>query len=97
MRSPRTAPPLNGLVGSMHKTATVFPLDLSFVIRLSIRLLLPAPGGPVIPIRWALPVLGYSSERISFFSWELFSIREIIEAIFLKFRVQSPFRLFRLL
>ena len=90
MRSPSTAPPLNGLVGSIHRTATVFLTVLSFVIRLSIRLLFPAPGGPVMPILRALPVLGYKSERIFFFLGELFSIREIIEAIYLKFRVKSP-------
>ena len=49
MRSPRMAPPENGLVGSMAMMPTVLPcLRYSFA-SLSVSVLLPAPGGPVMP------------------------------------------------
>ena len=49
MRSPRMAPPEKGLVGSTAMMPTVFPrLRYSLAI-LSVMVLLPAPGGPVMP------------------------------------------------
>ena len=58
-RSPRTAPPLNGLVGSTAMTPTVNGRDafLSLATSRSTSVLLPAPGGPVTPTRYARPVL----------------------------------------
>src|SRR5206468_275395 len=56
MRSPSTAPPLNGLDGS---TATM-PMRRSAArrcaVRRSVSVDLPAPGGPVTPTTWAWPV-----------------------------------------
>ena len=50
IRSPKIAPPEYGLVGSIATIPTVLPrLRNSFAI-LSVRVDLPAPGGPVIPI-----------------------------------------------
>src|SRR4051794_298400 len=49
-RSPRMAPPVNGLVGSTAITPTVLPCARATAINRSIKVLLPAPGGPVIPI-----------------------------------------------
>ena len=48
-RSPRIAPPLNGLVGSTAIMPTVWPAPRSAAIRRSTSVLLPAPGGPVTP------------------------------------------------
>ena len=50
MRSPRTAPPENGLVGSTAITATLLPFPRYTDMRLFVSELFPAPGGPVIPI-----------------------------------------------
>jgi hypothetical protein len=55
-RSPNSAPPENGLVGSTATTATVSPrARYSFAICVT-SVLLPAPGGPVMPNRNARPV-----------------------------------------
>ena len=49
-------------------STAMMPTDLLFSTNvaqsLSTNVDLPAPGGPVIPIESALPVLGYSSARI---------------------------------
>src|SRR5438445_551012 len=58
MRSPRIAPPVNGLVGSTATTPSVFPRPRMCAISRSTSVLFPAPGLPVIPMSWARPVLG---------------------------------------
>src|SRR4051794_25818942 len=55
-RSPRSAPPVNGLVGSIAITPTVRPEALSSDVIRSTSVLFPAPGGPVTPTRYARPV-----------------------------------------
>ena len=49
IRSPRTAPPVKGLVGSTATTPTVAPLFRIAAVSRSTSVLFPAPGGPVIP------------------------------------------------
>ncbi len=48
--SPSIAPPVKGLVGSMAITPTLFPSRLMDLTSLSVRVLFPAPGGPVMPM-----------------------------------------------
>ena len=50
IRSPKIAPPEYGLVGSIATIPTVLPRLRYSLANLSVRVLLPAPGGPVIPI-----------------------------------------------
>src|SRR5262249_52224134 len=79
-RSPSTAPPLNGLVGSTAITPTVGnesrPDEASLcepcgrpvrnaVTSRSTSVLFPAPGGPVTPTRYALPVRPKCRRRTS--------------------------------
>jgi len=54
--SPNKAPPVNGLVGSMAMIPTVFPCPRKILVILSVTVLFPEPGGPVIPITRAFPV-----------------------------------------
>jgi len=54
-RSPRSAPPVIGDDGSTAMTATDRPTRRSSAIRAATRVDFPAPGGPVIPTRWADP------------------------------------------
>src|SRR6266403_1323890 len=56
MRSPRIAPPVNGLVGSTARTPTVFPWERRWATSRSTSVLFPAPGLPVIPTICARPV-----------------------------------------
>ena len=49
IRSPRTAPPVNGLVGSTATTLTVAPVFRITAVSRSTSVLFPAPGGPVMP------------------------------------------------
>src|SRR5664280_2251658 len=62
-RSPRTAPPVIGLDGSTATTATGRPARRSSAINAATRVLLPAPGGPVIPMSCARPASGYRRRR----------------------------------
>src|SRR5450759_3093624 len=62
-RSPRTAPPVIGLDGSTATTATGRPARRSSAINAATSVLLPAPGGPVIPMSWARPASGYRRRR----------------------------------
>lgn len=55
IRSPRTAPPENGLDGSIATTPTLFPSLRAWVIIRSTSVDFPAPGGPVTPITTAFP------------------------------------------
>jgi len=45
-------------VGSIASTATFFPMDVRNVPKASMKVLLPTPGTPVIPIRIELPLNG---------------------------------------
>src|SRR2546428_254715 len=51
IRSPSSAPPVNGLVGSTATTPTERRWARNRWIRASVSVLLPAPGGPVMPPR----------------------------------------------
>ena len=57
-RSPSSAPPVIGLDGSTAITATVRPALRTSAISDATSVDLPAPGGPVIPTRCALPAIG---------------------------------------
>src|SRR5215831_12923770 len=57
-RSPRIAPPLNGLVGSTASTPTSPPVARSRPTSWSVSVDFPAPGAPVMPIDHAFPVRG---------------------------------------
>ena len=56
--SPRIEPPLRVLEGSTASTATRRPSSVRTVPKASMKVLLPTPGTPVMPIRWARPVRG---------------------------------------
>src|SRR5581483_2722719 len=75
MRSPKTAPPEYGLLGSTAITPTVFPSFRSSFVSLSQRVLLPAPGGPVTPRISARPVRGNNSRSSGSASGWRFSIQ----------------------
>jgi len=49
MRSPKSAPPLKGLLGSTEMMATVRPRLRACLVSAAIRVLLPLPGAPVTP------------------------------------------------
>ena len=48
-------------VGSTASTATLWPRSVRDLPRLSIKVLLPTPGTPVIPTRWESPVSDISA------------------------------------
>src|SRR5579872_2219732 len=77
MRSPRTAPPVNGLVGSTATTPTRRPSRRIVPTSAAISVLLPAPGGPVTPTTYARPVWGCSSRSTATASAGRFSTSEI--------------------
>ena len=58
IRSPSSAPPRNGELGSIDSTATVRSRSRWRRISAPISVDLPAPGGPVKPTTEALPVCG---------------------------------------
>ena len=58
IRSPSSAPCVNGLDGSTETTPTVFPSGRTCATSAAIRLDLPTPGGPVMPTACARPVCG---------------------------------------
>ena len=64
MRSPRMAPPVMRLVGSTAMIATVLPWRRRASASASTSVLLPAPGGPVMPTMRAWPAQGASSARV---------------------------------
>ena len=51
--SPSTAPPVIGLEGSIATTATRWPASTQDSMSRPVRVLFPAPGGPVTPTMWA--------------------------------------------
>src|SRR5262245_13766185 len=55
MRSPSSAPPVNGLVGSTATTPTFLPAARQAPASSEISVDFPAPGGPVTPTRCAFP------------------------------------------
>ncbi len=59
IRSPSSAPPVNGDVGSTATTATRRPWDRKVATTRSVTVDLPAPGGPVSPMRRARPSCGW--------------------------------------
>jgi hypothetical protein len=61
IRSPRSAPPVNGEVGSTATMPTRFPSARRARVRAVVIVLFPAPGGPVSPTRRARPTSGFSS------------------------------------
>src|ERR1035437_3723435 len=52
-----------GLDGSTATTATGRPARRSSAMSDATSVLLPAPGGPVMPINWACPAIGYRRRR----------------------------------
>src|SRR5688572_20601510 len=78
IRSPRTAPRLKAEDGSTQRTPIFFPDCTSNPISASTIVLLPAPGGPVIPIIFAADELMDCS--ISSCPGSSFSINEILLA-----------------
>ena len=56
--SPRILPFERSLLGSMANTAILCPSLVRNLPKASMKVLFPAPGTPVIPIRTDLPVLG---------------------------------------
>ena len=56
MRSPRSAPPVNGDVGSTAITPTESPAERYAAAMRAVSVLLPAPGGPVMPMRRPRPM-----------------------------------------
>ena len=64
-RSPRIAPPVNGLDGSTATTATVLPRSRKPRIIADTSVDLPAPGGPVTPITCAVPWCAAMALRIA--------------------------------
>lgn len=54
------------LLGSMANTATFFPWDVNCFPKLSIKVLFPTPGTPVIPILTELFAWGKQPSKISF-------------------------------
>src|SRR5919108_6547417 len=59
-RSPSRAPPVIGDDGSTATTATGRSASRRTPISAATNVDLPAPGGPVIPTRWAFPATWYS-------------------------------------
>ena len=63
--SPRMEPPVRMLEGSTAVTASFRPSSTSIMPRASMRVLLPAPGTPVMPTRMAPPAWGRMRVRSS--------------------------------
>src|SRR5690606_1587916 len=78
MRSPSTAPRLNGEEGSTQSTPTLFPLEQNSLIIASTNVLLPAPGGPVTPM--ILDDGGGSDFNNCSYPSNSFSMRDIVLA-----------------
>src|SRR5881396_2329219 len=77
IRSPSTAPPVYGDVGSTATTPTFRSRLRYFLTSRLIRELFPTPGGPVNPTIWARPVCGKIRARASVASGSSSSISEI--------------------
>src|SRR5690348_9783233 len=79
--SPSIAPPVIWLVGSIARTALLYPSLFSSRLVRFIRVLLPAPAGPVIPIFMDLPECLKIFFMMSLASFSLFSIIDMARAI----------------
>src|SRR5436309_878189 len=79
-RSPKSAPPVNGLLGSTATTPTVLPPRRSDAVQTSTSVLLPTPGGPVTPIRYARPARGCSARSTAWPSGSPSSTNEMSRA-----------------
>src|SRR5881396_1301027 len=77
IRSPSTAPPVYGDVGSTATTPTFRSRLRYFLTSRLIKELFPTPGGPVNPTTWARPVCGKIRARASVASGSSSSIREM--------------------
>jgi len=81
MRSPRRAPPENGLVGSTAMIPTRAPARRYSPASFSTRVLFPAPGDPVTPMTSAFPEAGNSLFKSSVPSVSPASTAEIARAM----------------
>ena len=92
--SARMLPPVRGLLGSTASTATRSPFCVSIMPKLSMKVLLPAPGTPVIPRRTALPVWGSSASMtaraVSWWAGRVLSISVIVFAMTSRFWLATP-------
>ena len=73
--SPRMLPPVSGLVGSTASTATFLPVSIKLQPNASMKVLLPTPGTPVMPVRKAFPECGKSLRLSSAASFWCFGLR----------------------
>src|SRR3954453_5505064 len=80
IRSPSSAPCVNGDDGSIESTATSRSLLRACATRRPISVDLPTPGGPVNPTTAALPVFGYTSRTSAQPSGSSSSTSEIARA-----------------
>src|SRR5829696_4618191 len=80
MRSPSSAPSVNGELGSIDSTATWRSRSRTCSTSRPISVDLPTPGGPVKPAIAARPVRGYTSRTSAHPSGSSFSTSEIARA-----------------
>jgi len=90
IRSPRSAPPENGLDGSTQIIPTELFRALYSAVILVTSVLLPEPGGPVIPITLARPVFVYNKLSASDAAGSSSSIRVMSRARSLLLPVRTP-------
>src|SRR6266568_1135805 len=93
IRSPSSAPPVNGLVGSTATTPTESAWARNCWMSRSVSVLLPAPGGPVIPMRRAPPNRVCACDRTRSNPSRWFSTRLIARASAAGSRRSSPSRI----
>src|SRR5690348_6276264 len=79
-RSPRIAPPVNGLDGSTASTPTRRPSARNCRTSSLVVVDLPTPGEPVRPTTWACPAYGASAAATSGSAGSPFSTRLISRA-----------------
>src|SRR5258708_1576525 len=90
MRPPSSAPPETGLDGSTASTPTVLPSARSTEIIWSHRVLLPAPGAPVMPKTSARPACGAISCNSLPAPWSWFSINVAARASARRSPLRTP-------
>ena len=88
--SARIEPPLRELEGSTATTATRWPTAVSFVPIASIKVDLPTPGIPVIPIRSALPVWGNSTSSSAAALWRWLGLVDSTRVMARPMALRSP-------
>src|SRR2546430_6927797 len=79
-RSPSSAPPVKGEVGSIARTATVLARARAARTSSAVRLDLPTPGEPVSPTTYARPESGYRASESSWRPGEPSSTIEMARA-----------------